>query len=479
MDKYLKDKLESLKAVPGVYQFLNASGEVLYVGKAKSLKNRVKNYFKELEERPQIVALMPEVKDVKVLETDSEVEALLLEAKLIEELTPPANIRLRDNKSFISVGITNEDFPRVLTLRQRDLEEGNILPGNFRSLFGPFPSGLLLKTAMRTIRKMLPYRDCGPLKFQAHHKRERPCLFGFIGVCPAPCTQNVDIEKYHRYIVQLEKFLSGQKNEVMKEIESDMQRTALDQDFERAAELRDRLNALKHIQEVSLFEGEDVAQEGDKRIEGFDISNISGTSAVGSMVVFVAGKKAPSFYKKFRIRSKNAPDDLLMMKEVLKRRIMHSIGLKDPAWPMPDMWLIDGGQTHLNITKEVLKNARVDMPVLAVSKGRRRKKAEMHTFEKEKISEILGDNPESLIRKIRDEAHRYAIGYHRGVRSRATFKSIFDEIPGIGKPTKIKLLKTFGTASKIRNADRDELIETVGKARAEKILQYFNKDSWQ
>lgn len=483
---YSKDNLNELPKAPGVYQFYNAEGKLLYVGKAKSLQDRVRSYFRGTVERsPQVLEMLPRVAAIQVLETPSEIEALLLESRLIRQHQPPANSLGKDAKSFLCLILFDEEWPRLQFARQRDLEtirEGKLFGTKIKTVYGPFIEAGQVRAAMKVIRKILPYRDCSPSKFERYHKLERPCLYGFLNLCPAPCVGRVLKEDYLKRIRQVDRLLMGKRELVERELTRQMNRASKAEQFEVAGRLRDQIKGLEHLREVSLLEHERaVPDQSTLRIEAYDISLTSGTNAVGSMVVFSNDRPNVGQYRRFRIKGKNDAGDLDLMAEVLRRRLARSsewgrnLDDEKARWPAPDLLVIDGGKEHLKVARRVLREYRLDVPVMAVAKGAARKKAEPFFSDEGQIRRLLqAFDFEKLIRQLRDEAHRFAITYHRNLRSRKAFASIFDQIPGIGPASKQALIMHFGSALAIKKASHKELAEVVGKHKAQVLREYLD-----
>jgi excinuclease ABC subunit C len=404
---------KKLPDTPGVYIMKDGDGRVLYVGKAGNLRRRVSSYF----ERPhdvRIETLVSKIVEIDHEKTDTALEALILEAELIRKFVPPFNVREKDDKSFLYFGITKEKFPRVLLVR------GNA--GFSGTTFGPFTSASSAREASKILRKIFPWSthvDVTSDMGQATSKR--PCFDYEIGLCPGTCIGAITHEDYMKNIERLKLFLEGKKKIVVRSLEKEMAAAAKSLDFEKAAKLRHQLFALKHIRDSALISesplistsgvnipGDYRHQVSIYRIEGYDISNISGTSAVGSMVVFENGEPNKNEYRKFKIRTVFKPNDVGMLTEVLERRLKNS-------WRLPNLILIDGGIAQANAAKKVLMRAGIKVPILGIAKGAERKR-----------NDILGAIPkgvtkETLIR-VRDEAHRFAINYHKNLRKRTVFE---------------------------------------------------------
>jgi len=411
MEKLLK-KAKKLPDTPGVYFFLGSKKEILYIGKATSLRDRVRSYFgKDLivTRGPFLVDMVTLAQDIDWRTTDSVLEALLLEANLIKDHQPKYNTKEKDDKSFNYVVITQEEFPQVLLVRGRTIM--NAFPKEkIKYLFGPFPHTWSFKTALKIIRKIFPYRDekCIPLS-------GRPCFNRQIGLCPGVCTGEVNQKEYGRTIQHLKLLFEGQKRQLIKQLEKEMKEYAKNQEFEKAQEVKRALFGITHIQDVALIKG-DVREEINPlakrenstfRIEAYDIAHLSGKNTVGAMTVVEDGITNPSEYRKFRIRGNYGVHDIAGLQEILKRRLNH------PEWTRPHLIVVDGNATQKRAAEMVLKTRGVHtIPVVAVTKDERHKAETIvgnADIVKMKEKEIILAN---------SEAHRFAITYHRKKRDR-------------------------------------------------------------
>ena len=444
--KSLQEKIKNLPGLPGVYIFRDENGEILYIGKATNLRERVRSYFKNnLENRPVIFAIN-QIADIETQKTDSVLEALILEANLIKKFQPKYNVEGKDDKSFSYTVITKEEFPRVLILRESELaatspqpspskgegEDGNathmsgskkksdVLSFKFQisRIFGPYTSKKNLETALKIMRKIFPFHS-------GKQKTEKGCLDFQIGLCPGPYANAISKEDYRKNIRGIRMILEGKKQNLIKKLEKEMQEYSRKQEFEKAGEMRNKIFALKHIQDVALISSGDEnfqipnpksqtnykfqIQNSKFRTEAYDISNISGQYATGSMIVFENNEPNKNEYRKFRIKTVAGSNDVGMMKEILLRRFQNN-------WPKPDLILLDGGAGHLNMGEAVLKSLNLDIPVAAIAKGKSRKNQEVSS--KQKIENILD---KKTIKRIMDEAHRFAIGYHRKLRKASIY----------------------------------------------------------
>lgn len=416
----LKTQIEALPRSPGVYLFRDRGGRVIYVGKAISLRDRVKQYFQKHDGRPQIPLLVPGIRRVDHLLAGSELEALILEAELIKRYQPKFNRRERDDKSYAMLEVrfwrrareevkerSEQVFPRISIVRYRQYRELLRKRQTAGSrYFGPFQSGESLRQALKILRKIFPHRDCSTAKFRRYQLLGRGCLYHSLKLCDAPCAGKISEADYRRNIENLIKFIKGKKGQVATELNELMAQLARQERFEEAAQVRDRLYLLEHIQEYQISRREGLRRPVDKieapnRIEAYDVSNIFGDYAVGSMVVFERGIPNKDWYRRFRIKTVKGANDVAMLSEVIRRRLRHS------EWPLPEVIIVDGGRAQLNATSQATSQAGLKIPILSVAKGISRKRADRHWHGGEvPISEYL-------LRKIRDEAHRFAISYYR------------------------------------------------------------------
>lgn len=385
---------ENIPGTPGVYIMKGSSGDILYVGKAANLKSRVSSYFHKSHNR-RTEKLVQEIDKIEYSETDSVLEALILEAELIKKHKPPYNVKDKDDKSFLFVEISKDKLPQVRLVRGKTRADGE--------RFGPYTNASDLRKAMRILRKIFPYSVHLPGKYGSF---SRPCMDREIGLCPGTCDGSVDEKKYRRDVRNLKKVLQGKKKDLVDDLEKKMRKASDDQKFEEAGVLKRQIFALTHINDTALIGESKIGDEDSGgRIEGYDISNISGTSAVGSMVVFEGKSPKRKDYRKFKIRTIRGQDDTGMMKEVMKRRLGHE------DWLLPDLILVDGGKGQVNAVQKVLSEEGFNIPVVGIAKGPERKKNEFIG----KIPEGIDEN--TLIR-VRDEAHRFAIKYHKDLRGK-------------------------------------------------------------
>jgi excinuclease ABC subunit C len=389
----IKEKIKKFPDTSGVYIMKNAAGEIVYIGKATSLKERVRSYFSSyLPDKTKVQ--MSEVADIEYQETDSPLEALLLESRLIKKHLPKFNIKERDDKSRIYVHITREKFPRIHLLRETDLHE---IKEKSPTMYGPFNSAHSIIEALELIRRVIPYRSCNVTP-------KKKCLYGYIGLCEAPCENLISEKEYKERIRKVRDFFEGKKNRVLNSLKKDLKTAAKKLEFEKAAKIRDHIFALEHMKQMFVIKNEQTIPFF-RRIEGYDISNISGAYATGSMVVFVDGMSEKSEYRKFKIKNIKGANDTAMMKEIIQRRFKND-------WVLPDLVLVDGGRGQVNAALSVLRSLSLNIPVIGLAKGPDRKKDELITSQTLPRAEI------SLFKEVRDEAHRFAKGYYEKLHRR-------------------------------------------------------------
>lgn len=416
----IKEKLEAVPSQPGVYIFKGADGKVLYVGKASSLRGRVRSYFQRSKDHgPRIRALVNNIRDVDWVTTATEAEALLYESNLIKEHQPKYNVTLRDSKTYPLIKITMaEDFPRVMVARGRK-SDGSLY-------FGPYTDAALLHEAVKVIRRIFMFRTCADLsRFGG-----KACVYDDLGLCSAPCEGKISREDYAERIKEVILFIEGRKGELIKRLTGKMKRLSGERRFEEAAEVRNQIEALSaavyrrssdgaaglgELKEILGLKSEPV------NIEAFDISNIKGENACGSMVTFRDGRPDKSKYRMFRIKEVGGQDDYAMMREVVRRRYMGS--LRDKL-PTPNLIIIDGGRGHLSAAANEIKSAGQspagtgleDIPIIGIAKVFEH----VYTLEKDMpIALPPSSKALQLIQRIRDESHRFAIRYHHILRRKA------------------------------------------------------------
>lgn len=602
----IKGRLASIPARPGVYLMKGETDEVLYVGKAVNLRNRLRSYFQSsATHSPRVLRLVDNAADLDFFVTDSELEALILECNLIKRHRPHYNVRLKDDKRYPYIKITwQEDFPRVNVVR-RMLADG-------ARYFGPYTSSAAMRQTLALLRRIFPYLTC---KRKITGSDERSCLYHHIGRCLAPCIGAVSKDDYRDMMQQVCLFLEGKGEEVLASLRQRMETAAENMEFERAANLRDQIDAVERVierqrvvsaslvdqdaiaiaredgevctqvffvrsgklvgHEYFLMEGAGDVEEpeilssflkqfydhaahvppeillpaeieenqvierwlterrggkvslrvprrGQKRkllemveenaretlshllareqiertralsglndlqtqlglhgpplrIEAYDISNLQGVAATGSMVVFAAGAPAKSEYRRFKIRAAQGPDDYAMMQQVLRRRFRRAAAEEretQGSWAqIPDLIVVDGGKGQLNAALEVLAEQGLEgVPIIGLAKAREEifTPAESEPVVLPRDSEAL-----HLLQRLRDEAHRFAIVYHKAVRRSQSLSSILEEIPGIGPRRRRALLKRFTSLDAIRKASLEELssVEGMNENMARRVLE--------
>lgn len=631
MSKHLPKLLKTTPTTPGIYQFLDSKGEILYVGKAKSLRPRVQSYFRNsaaLDQSKQ--EMVKKIKDIKTISTDTETEALVLEANLIRRLQPPYNVLLRDDKFYLFIKITKEKYPRVFPVRQIKKDKARY--------FGPYSSATSVRHTLNLLRRIFPYYT------EKDSPRDQIFPHPLFGRRPKSAQRSSQSEvglpnkQYHSNIQNIIKFLQGHRSEIINTLKQGMKESSAAKQYERAAIFRDQLRAIerlegnqkvylpskesfdiisiarnKSVSAANIFSLRDgkllnkntfllkhraltpnqdvlrqfilqyysqaqdppniilipgqledadtiakwinpnqpptlsIPRRGKKkqllnmgllnaqqlltqeeaefitatrnkqalkelakalnikskltRIETYDISNIQGKLATGSMVVFENGQPDKSQYKKFKIKTKDTPDDFYMMQEVLTRRFKNHQTEGSPPlrggvrggdknlWPLPDLVIIDGGKGQLNAAKKILDELKIKSALISLAKREEtiftyitdpEKNTSPRTplLQKERgpIKEVRlkFDSPSLfLIQQMRDEAHRFTITYHRLLRSKKQQRSILDEVPGIGPATKKKLLNHFGSLKKIRAAEDNELTQIIGLTKTETLRDYL------
>ena len=441
LDEFNKKKSQ-IPETPGVYFFLGApsrkggvrSGKILYIGKAAILRDRVRSYFSPdlMDGRGErIVHMVEQAKSIEWRETDSVLEALILESSLIKTHKPGYNSISKDDKSFNFVVITKETFPRILLVRGKELEErarGSAATEGSQSrtpgmIFGPFPHGLQLRIAMKIIRRIFPYRDekctsCAEqLRQRAQgirHKVCKPCFNRQIGLCPGVCTGEISQKEYRRTIRHIKLFFQGKKKILIRELEREMKMAAREERFEMAHMYKRQIFALRHIQDVALIRDEyrvplaDRRKESSgaaRRIEAYDSAHLRGQAAYGVMVVVENGEPQKAEYRLFRIRSAKAGDDPGALREVLSRRFAHT------EWPMPRLIAVDGARAQMSAAEKILTGFGAKIPIVGVVKDAHHRPCEVRAGANASKDMIQSYEREILLANA--EAHRFAISQHR------------------------------------------------------------------
>lgn len=407
-----KEALKDLPNKPGVYLMKDKEGHVIYVGKALSLKKRVRSYFLKGRLTLKNEVMMGYVASIGHIETATEHDALILEDRLIKQYQPRFNIIAKDDKSFPYIKVTHDTFPRVFIGRRKHGETGF-------DYFGPYTGARLLRRALSILRKSFPFCSCRRFP-------KRPCLNYDLGLCPGPCQGKIPKVEYLKIIRAFEDFLVQKDTDLIEELSSRMRAKVREERFEEAADARDQLEALSILSTLrrpgaraALDVDRDLRRLGLKdeprRVEAFDISNISGACAVGSMVSFLNGSPDKDQYRRFKIRRVTGIDDYAMMREVVRRRYER---LTREGRPLPDLIVIDGGQGHLIAAAGILRELDVAVPVIAIAK----KEELVYTMRQARPVKLGRDSSVlKLIQRLRDEAHRFALKYHHLLRHKHAF----------------------------------------------------------
>lgn len=461
---HIKIKDSELPDKPGVYLMKDEHGTILYVGKATSLKRRVRQHF----ERPHsnlIEEMTTLVKEIDYLEKPTALEALILEANLIKLYWPKYNTDQKDDKSFMYLAITDEEYPRPLLVRGGQLglhktiiglpttwgqlshlgfRKGGVLAVTegseeaglqYKYLFGPYTSARSLRVALELVRKIIPWSTCVP-------GQKRACFYVHIKQCPGVCVGLITPKEYRRTILDLVHFFEGKKEKILKDYRKRMEQASKEMQFEEAALWRNKVYALEHIQDVAVLSKDEeetptlagkmvkafdrdgstaavsdyAEHRGERaifgRIEGYDISHVSGTATVASMVVFERGAPNKGEYRKFRIRTVEGANDVASLQEVIRRRLKHA------EWRKPNLLLIDGGLPQVHAVQAVLDELGVSIPMVGVAKGPERKRNDLIFTTDDPVLADACVRHHVVLEQVRDEAHRFAITFHRNLRSR-------------------------------------------------------------
>lgn len=484
----IKSKLADLPDKPGVYLMRDRNGKVIYVGKAVSLRNRVRNYFQPSTLRdadPKIRGLIKSIQDFDFLELRNEAEAILTEGRMIKEYRPRYNTSFKDDKRFLMIAIDPAaPFPR-LELCRLDKRDG-------RQYFGPYASAASARAAKDFLEKRFGLRQCRPV--EPGPDDHRHCLADVIRLCSAPCVARITREAYRARVEEAAAFLRGERADILRELAEEMNTEAAAMNFERAATLRDLLFLLKRAtrQRVRLTKTLEMKREDawqgvqelqrelglaapPRVIETFDISNISGTHAVASMVASVDGVPTPRRYRMFRIRTVQGIDDPAMMHEAVLRRYKRIL---DEKGRLPDLVVCDGGITQLRAGRAALDSLGLQS-LRAVGLAKRHE--EIYHDPANQLAPLRlshESNAIKVLQQIRDEAHRFALTYHRKLRDRKIRESVLDEIPGIGDRRKEQLLTEFGSVERIRRstvADITRRVPGIGEAFATLVWETLNR----
>lgn len=519
MNAQLEAKLKTLPRSAGVYFHKSKQGEIIYVGKAAVLKNRVRQYFQSTRDMDiKTRALVEEIDDTDWVETESELDALFLESEMVKRYMPRYNILLRDDKSQMFVRIDMKSTWPTVSFTRNPADDGAVY-------FGPYYNGVAIKKALRYLRKVFPYYTKQP------RDGARPDLDSHIGLNPKSGTTS---EEYKSTLRQLIRYFEGGRKVIIRDIEKQMLEAAKAKQFETAALYRNKLNDLRSLQQRIMFgdkEFMDISKDkalsdlvdlfGLKkipaRIEGYDISHMGGVNVVASMVVFTNGVSDRSNYRKFKTRIERN-DDYANMHEVLVRRFSEK-NIK--AWGMPDLLLIDGGKGQLEAALKALEEQNVTVPTISIAK--REEEVIVHATRSHIPTDTIealrtGARIESgaavvrsgdfyvvnlhagqtnasghsknlrgsnsaparyshvtkLFQRIRDESHRFAVSYHTVLKRTKQTASSLEEIPGIGPATRRQLIKTFGSLRGVTSAEKAAIGEAIGVKKAEVIYRYLH-----
>jgi len=367
------EKVKKLPLSPGVYQFIGAKGEILYIGRATSLRRRTLQYFqKKLE--PRIAEMVSLARNIKTINTDTVLEAILLEARLIKKHWPKYNVKDKDDRSFSYVVFAKGDYPKPIIVRGRELEK---FPKGSAKIFGPFQNGKLIKDTLKIIRKIFPYSTCRP-------NSGKPCFDYQIGLCPGACVGGISAKDYQNNISNIIKIFEGKKKELIKKLMKSDPIAA---------------QGLKHIQDVALITRDELSGASEaSRIEAYDISHFAGQEAVGAMAVFINGEPDKAHYRLFNIHAP-ASDDLRALEEMIVRRLNH------PEWPLPDIFVIDGGRPQVDFLKKIFADKRIAKPFVGLSKLGGDKL--VYPAGASRDLRELAESSKNLFQRARDEAHRF------------------------------------------------------------------------
>ena len=483
------DKLKSLPMSPGVYFHKDKSGEIIYVGKAAVLKNRVKQYFQSQRDMDiKTKALVAEIDDTDWVETESEIDALFLEAEMIKRYMPRFNILLRDDKSLIFVRIDMKNEYPFVSFTRNPSDDG-------AEYFGPYYNGFAVKKALRYLRKVFPYYLKSP------KENSKPDLDSHMGLNPI----NMTSVQYKAILRKLISYIKGNRKSIINELEIDMKKAASIQDYETAALIRNKIRNLVELQRRIMFGDKEFLDiSKDKalrdltdllnlpaipvRIEGYDVSHMGGTNVVASMVVFRNGASDRGEYRKFKTKIEQN-DDFYNMNETLLRRLSEK-NLK--SWGKPNLVLIDGGKGQLDAALKARDSlGKITIPFIGLAKKEEQIIIKQSTLaiNMKKLAELDGnletnDNfitinlPDSthiikLLQRVRDESHRFAVSYHTVLKRAKQTSSSLDDIPGIGPKTRSKLIRKFGSVRGIKLATKQDIAVIVGESKAGLVFNHI------
>ncbi len=489
----IKSKISKLPETSGVYFFKDKIGKVIYVGKANSLKSRVSSYFSNSpQQSPKINKMIRDIASVEYISTSSEMEALILERKMIKDNDPYYNTQAKDDKSYPYIKITLErDFPQILFYRKikRKIKEDKNL------YFGPFVDINATRTVIKLLRQVFKIRGCRKKDL----KKTKICLDYQIGLCSAPCANKISKTEYRKGIREVRLFLEGKQKKLLNSLFHEMKEASYNLNYEKATRVRDKIKSIgiilkgqeislyrknnkngyllkkvEEVEEIEIKKGQNAVvdlkerlqlEKIPERIEAFDISNIQGKLSVGSLVVFEKGRPKKKDYRRFRVKTVKGIDDYAMLQEITERRYKR---LLSEGRRLPDLVLVDGGKGQLSEVKKILDKLNLELPIISIAK----KEEEIFKPE-DSIPVMLPSNSEALflLQRIRDEAHRFAVTYHRRIRNKELRNSELDLIPGIGTKRKRLLLEHFRSIEEIKKASQVDIgkIPGFGNKIAEKI----------
>lgn len=479
----LQQRIRAFPNKPGVYLMHDAEGTIIYVGKAKSLKKRVSSYFRHAGfASPRLRKLVSSIHDISTIRTESEVEALILENKLIKLYQPFYNVDLKMNERYPYIKITHEKFPRLLVTRHKDAGDDSIY-------IGPFVRVYEVRELLRLIERYMPLRNCcGELKISPD---TRPCMRHALGKCAAPCAGHCGEKEYKDRVADILMLLQGQGMALVEKFRKRMDRAAANLEFEEAAYLRDTIRAIwRFSRQRNMIPDLPSAREDfldtltklqkafdlptiPWRIDGFDISHTAGNDTVGVVVVFEQGFPNPALYRRFNIRQVEGVDDFRSMRETLHRRYKKALAGEEP---LPQLILIDGGPVQLEFAMEALKELEMDsIPIMSIAK----EFEEVYLPDvKEPVRLEYSDPALKLLQYVRDEAHRYAITSHRTRRGKSFTRSKLEDIPGIGRAKAAQLITHFGSTKAILEASEADLAVApgIGPALAKRIISKLREN---
>ena len=467
---------------PGVYLMRDENGEIIYVGKAKSLRKRVSSYFRHTHASPRLNKLVETIRDISTMRTETEIEALILENRLIKLYQPFFNVDLKMNERYAYIKITAEKHPRIIVTRVK-MDDGAVY-------IGPYVRVSEVRALLRLVERYLPLRSCGGA--EAKPQNGRPCMKYSLGRCLAPCCGLCTDNEYRDRVADVALLLQGHGAELVERLRKRMDKAAREMKFEEAAHLRDTIRAIWRVsrQQNTIPEipsGKDnfweVLNSMQKtfhlpvlpwRIDGFDISHSAGNFTVGVAVVFEQGYPNPSLYRKFNIRTVEGIDDFRSMKETLTRRYKRCLEGQEP---LPQLILIDGGPVQLEFAMQALDDLGIhNIPIISLAK----EFEEVYMpNQKEPVRLDHTDPVLRLLQHVRDESHRFAITSHRTRRGKSFTRSKIEEVPGIGRAKAAMLITKFGSVRAIKDLPPEELAAApgIGPALAKRILAKLNEEN--